>query len=834
MQSDVSPSGFPAIRLLLLALSVGLSYPVPSVAQPAHPPAAAQSAGVVEGAITTQNGTIHLAGALVSVRQNGAEVTSAGTDAEGRYRFTDLSPGTYEIAATLDGFDARTMPVTVVAGRSAEASLDLPIATVAERVEVSAPTTGVAAAGTLNSGEELKSKEMEQLAPSGGFQSALRLLASVLQVPNGVSIKGGRPNQASVQLGSTTLVDPATGFTRVSLPDDAIESVSVMPNPYAVEFGRFSSGLVVLQPRRAGDVWRTRLNELDPTFRTARNGNPVDVTGIGSFAPRLETGGPLLKNRLFLEQTAQFRLSRSDVPSRPENELRTDRWFSSFTRVDANLSPEHTLVATGGIFPRVTNLANLGTFMPPEATVDLHSRVNHGAITERSLWTDSFFTETTVQMHQYRTSGDPQGGAPMTLMPDTTLGNFFNRQERDTSTYQIVETASGSKNTWGGLHLYKFGMDLLHNEYSGSSASSSVFIRRSDGTLARRLDFVGPTTQAVTSTDLALFAQDRVQPTTRWYVEFGGRVDRDGITGRWNPTPRVGSAYVLNESGSAVLRGGFGVFYERTPSTAGVFSEFENTIDTRYAADGLTPLASPMLFTHVVAPELETARSLTWDAAYDHRLNQTIALHVGIINRSGAHEAIVNPVAISPLAGELQLASIGRSQYRELEVGMHLTHQPGIDVNVSYIRASSKADLNALTNYFDTLLWPIIGQNQYAPSNDVPHRLFARGRAMPTGKWLLLGTFDWRTGLPYSIVNETLDFVGARNSQRFPNYMRTELGVEHKMKILMLRPWVGVRVANAFRTWLPTDVQANVGSPLFGTFYNSEYRQFRIQVRFER
>jgi hypothetical protein len=33
---------------------------------------------------------------------------------------------------------------------------------------------------------------------------------------------------------------------------------------------------------------------------------------------------------------------------------------------------------------------------------------------------------------------------------------------------------------------------------------------------------------------------------------------------------------------------------------------------------------------------------------------------------------------------------------------------------------------------------------------------------------------------------------------------------------------------------LPTDVQANVDSPNFGTFYNSEYREFRIHVRFEK
>ncbi len=833
MQSDASTSGSPRNPFVLLVWAALLAWAMPVHAQTARP-AQAPSTGVVDGAITTQNGSIRLAGALVTLKKDGAEVTSVGTDGDGRYHIGDVQPGTYQLVASLDGFDTKTSSVTIAAGQSVEASIDLPIATVAERVEVSAPTTSVPATGTLSTGDELKSKEMEQLAPTGGFQSALRLLASVLQVPGGASIKGGRPNQASVQLGSTTLVDPATGFTRVSLPDDAIESVSVMPNPYAVEFGRFSSGLVVLQPRRAGDAWRTRLNELDPTFRTARNGNPIDVIGLGSFAPRIETGGPLLKNGLFLEQTAQFRFSQTDVPSRPVTDLRTDKWFSSFTRVDANLTPKHTMIATGGIFPRVTDLANLGTFIPPAATVDMHSHVNHAAVTERSLWTDTFFSETTVQMHDYETTGIPQGNAPMSLLPDTTLGNFYNRQQRHTSTFQLVETASGSKNAWGGLHLYKFGMDLLHNVYTGSSASNSVLIRREDGTLARRLDFTGPTLQSVTSTDLALFAQDRMQPTPRWYLEFGGRVDRDGITGRWNPTPRVGTAYVLNKSGSAVVRGGFGLFYERTPSTAGVFGQFESEFDTRFADDGVTPLGPPTLFTHVVAPNLETARSLTWDAAYDHRLSQSVALHVGVISRSGAHEAIVNPVTVNPVLGELRLASVGRSEYREFEVGLHYTHAPGIDVNVSYIRASSKADLNALTNYFDTLLWPVIGENQYAPSNDVPHRLFARGRAMPTGKWLLLGVFDWRSGLPYSVVNETLDFVGNRNDRRFPSWMRTELGVEHKTKILMLRPWIGVRVTNAFRAWLPTDVQANLGSPLFGTFYNSEYRQFRIQVRFER
>src|SRR5262249_8442324 len=198
-------------------------------------------------------------------------------------------------------------------------------------------SANVATGATLAPTDSIASRDIEQYA-SGGFHAALRLLASIIEVPGGLSIKGGRPSQAAVQIGVSTFVDPSTGLSTMSLPDDAIDSVAVLPNPYAVEYGRFSSGLVVIQTRRAGDTWKTRLNNLDPTFRTAR-GTMFNVQGIAAFAPRLETGGPIIKDQLFLEQTAQFRYGTSDVPSRPEDELKKTKWFSSFSRVDWNVSP---------------------------------------------------------------------------------------------------------------------------------------------------------------------------------------------------------------------------------------------------------------------------------------------------------------------------------------------------------------------------------------------------------------------------------------------------------------------------------------------------------------
>jgi hypothetical protein len=794
---------------------------------------ATASGGVIHGTVTTQNGTIPLGGVLVSLSSTlTTMVSTVVSEGDGTYRFEGLEAGKYRVSASLDGFDQKALEVTLSYNETIEAPLDLPIAGLAERVDVVAPQAAVvSSAGTLTQTDTLDSKELEQLAPGGGFQAALRLIASVIQVPGGVAIKGGRPSQASVQLGPGSFVDPSTGLSQVRLPDDAIDSVAVLPNPYAVEFGRFSSGLVLIQTRRATDRWRTRVNNLDPTLRT-RRGSAFHVTGIAGFSPRFETGGPLIKERLFIQQAAQYRYRSSDVPSRPVDELRRSHSFSSFTRADANLSDRHTLIALAGFFPTYTKFSTLGTFTPLDATVDLQGGVNTAAITERTLWSDSVFSETTAEVNRYRTDATPQGSTPMELLPENTRGNFFNRQMRSTTSYQLIESVSGSVKQGNVLHLFKGGIDLLHSRFTGTSASGPVLIKRTDGTLVRRLDFSGPTRQRQNSTDLAIFAQDRLQPTNRWYVELGARVDRDGIVKRMNITPRVGTAILFNETGTSVLRGGVGLFYERTPSAAGAFEQYEFAHDVRYR-DGV-PVGPALTFVHTIAPDLRTSRSLTWDAAYDHRFNTRWALHVGSIDRRGEHELLVVPV-VDGSGSQLRLSSGGRSRYREVEVGLHYTRGTQADVNVSYVRAQARAHTNAFTQYYDAVQWPIVGENAYAPARaDVPHRLLWRSRVLPTPRWLVVAVIDWRSGLPYSTVNDTLDFVGPRQAFRFPQYIRTELGLEHRVKIKNIRPWVGVRVDNALQAWLPSDVQANVTSPAFGTFYNSEYRQFRIQLRFER
>ena len=788
--------------------------------------------GAIAGTVSTQNGSVRLPGVVVVVKgEADGDLPPPVSDGEGTFVVPGLPPGRYTLTAALDGFQPVEMSVTVAAGATVSVTLDLPFA-VAEQVDVVARTV-VSGSDSLATTETVDNKETQLLAPGEGIQTAVRLTSGVIETSGGDSINGARPNQASLQLGAATLVDPATNLSRVTLPADGIDSVSVVSNPYEVEFGRFSSGLVMIQTRRAGEAWKIHVNNFQPNLRVKRN-TVFDATGILAWKPSLEFGGPVVKDRVFLEQTGQYYYQTTDINSRPENELRTTNWVSSLTRIDANVSEGESLVVSVGFVPGSVSNATLGTFTPPPATADIDNRFSHAMMTERAQIGSQTFLESMLAFHTFDTSVEGKGAATMQLLPDTTLGNFFNRQDRRTTSFQWVETVSGSRKGPLGVHALKAGIDLLHTGYEGTSASRPVLVRRSDGTLARGLTFGSQTEQSVHGTDFAAFAQDRVQPGTRWWVEFGGRLDRDAITTRIGATPRVGAAVLLDESGNTVLRGGVGVFYERTPLVAGVFDDFENTLDTRYDTDGVTPLGPAVLYTHVTEPDLQPARSTAWDFSYDKRLNRTFAVRLSVLGRQGSHQLVVDPVRTGT-GGALLLSSTGESSYLQQEVNVHVTRGTRLDLTTSYVHSSAHQDLNDLVDFYDSVLQPIIGANAYAPATaDAPNRLFAHGRAMPNGVWMVLGTFDWRSGLPYSIVNETLDFVGSRNEQRFPTYLRVDAGVERLVSVAKVHAWVGIRFANALNSFLPVDVQANQGAPDFGHFYNSPIREYRIQVRLEK
>ena len=221
------------------------------------------------------------------------------------------------------------------------------------------------------------------------------------------------------------------------------------------------------------------------------------------------------------------------------------------------------------------------------------------------------------------------GTEPMTYAPETQSGSFFNNQERDVRSVQVVEALSLTRNWWRGQHVFKVGTDVQRSWYEGSSISRLLEIRRLDGSLAERTVFGGPTLQDSAAVEIAFFAQDRWRLGSRVTLELGIRADRDGIVEHINWAPRAGAAIGVLPEGRAIVRGGFGKFVQRTPLNVSTFESFEPRFVSRFAPSG-APLGGPLAIRNVLEDDLHTPEAYVANVEWDQRFGRRFLLKAGI------------------------------------------------------------------------------------------------------------------------------------------------------------------------------------------------------------
>ena len=796
-------------RLLALAL-VGAASSLAAAQTPA-------AFGAIQGVASTSPNTAPLPGVTVTLVAEPDErrIGVVVTDADGTFRFENLAAGRYRLAASLPGFDEVVRGGLVVSsGTSLDVELDVPF-TLQQRSDV----VGVAQTVAPTAGaQESVAGRLIDIAPVKGddFQALLPLLPGVVRGQDGrINMKGGRPTQTGLQLSQAYVSDPSTGDAGFDLPVDAVESVDVMPNPYAAEYGRFSSGVAKIETRKGFPEWRTIANNFIPVpcFRIC-DGQSL---GIRAFDPRLLIGGPLIKDRLLLSMSLQAHWQRIRVPSLPDGKNDTGvASLVSFSRLDWRVR-DHDVKATLAFFPRSMTAVNLNTFNPVEATPTFKQRGFNIEVADSKRFSPTALLDTTVNVRQFDVHVDGDGSRVYTITPDGTSGTFFNRQDRRSHTLQWIESFSTVRRG-AGDHLLKVGADILRLGFDGESESRPVEIRRSDGSLSQRLEYDGLTTQRVVTTDVALFGQDAWRMNDRLLVELGTRFDRNGVIGRNNVSPRVGAVIGVLADGRGILRGGTGLFYERTPLLAGAFTSLDVQTVTRFAPDGSARDA--VRYVNTVTSPLRTASGRVWNVDYDHRLTKTLALRLNHLERRGRHELVVNPTLLSGQS-LLDLTSSGGSRYRETEATLRYRGDGQRELTVSYVHSRSAADLNAFDAYFGNFRNPVIRANAASVTNvDVPNRLVALG-VLPIEKWMIAPLVEVRSGFPYSIVDEDQNFVGVRNRARFPRFVSLDLSINREIELKGRRVRIGFKANHVLNNFVPRDVQANVGSPAFGTFYNS-------------
>ena len=783
---------------------------------PAHDPQLGTTGRVIV-TVTTLEGAVHMPGVQVELRDAAAAIVIARsvTDGTGQVTFPDVAPGEYIVIASRPGFVTReTAPFTVGAGASARVLIDTPLTFELPQVEVRATAPSPTDSVQPVSMSDMLSGSLLESAPLQGddFRSLLPLLPGVVRGADGrLRLKGGQPVQSALQISSASLNDPSTGDFDLDLPAQSVQSVEVLANPFAAEYGRFSASITQIRTRRGTNDWRVSTGNLVPRIRGV-------FKGIRGFEPLFSVRGPLRVDRLFAAADVQFRYVATPVRSLPGEPDMTLRSFDAFTRFDAVVSPRHTVGGALVLFPRRVRRASMNTFRPIETTADVDQKGWAVGVVDRIALARRVVVESTVSIRRFEIHVDPVSDQPMTYAPDSERGGFFNRHEREVTSVQWVEALSFSRNIAGGQHVFKLGADLQRSSYTGESSSRPVEIRRLDGTLAERIDFGGPTAQQVAGTELAVFAQDRWRVSPRVTLEFGLRFDRDPVVERINTSPRAGIAIGVLPEGRGILRGGAGKFVQRTPLNVDAFASLEPRTVARFDAAGALVGLPVHLVNHPDASSLRTPEAVVGNVEWDQRFGRRVLLKIGVLARRGTHEYILEP---EPALGRLRLSSTGTSRYRELEMTTRYLGSERRDLTFSYVWSHGTADLNTYDQFFGTLRHPIVRPNASGLiPTDVPHRLLVRGTVGLPGQWDLSPVLELRSGFPWSPVDEYQDFVGARQSGRLPAVRTLDLSIVRPWRVWKYRFRAGVKLYNVLGASAARDVQTNISSPDFGRAFN--------------
>jgi hypothetical protein len=249
---------------------------------------------------------------------------------------------------------------------------------------------------------------------------------------------------------------------------------------------------------------------------------------------------------------------------------------------------------------------------------------------------------------------------------------------------------------------------------------------------------------------------------------------------------------------------------------------------SRFAVDGL-PLGAPVRLVHAIDGSLRTPESIVQTVAWDQRFGRRFFFKTAYLHRNGSHAYILDP---NRARGVLRLSSAGESKYWELETTARFLASEYRDLTVSYVRSHSTRDLNDYDDFFGNFRNPIIRSNENSLSpTDVPNRLIVRGTVGLPGRWVFVPLYEWRTGFPWSAVNEFQDFVGRRNrSGRLPTVSTLDFTLARPWRFRKYEFIGGIKVYNAFNTGNERDVQNNLASPDYGKFFNPIQRSIGFVV----
>jgi hypothetical protein len=661
----------------------------------------------------------------------------------------------------------------------------------------------------------------------------LPLVPGVIRTPAGrVQISGLDEEHSSLLVNSVNVNDPATGAFGLSVPIDAVDLLKVMQSPYLAQYGSFTAGVVSAETRPGGDKWDYSLNDPFPDFRI-RSGH---LEGVRDASPRLNLGGPLIKDHLYFVEGFEYLVDNAEVRTLPfpVNETRS-KAVNSFTQLDAVLNSRNTITATLHFAPHSIDYANLNYFDPQPVTPNADYQENTGTITHRFAIGDGLLMSTFAGT-QVATNVEGQSQNTMVLSPVGNSGSYFGQQGRGATRFQWLETWSPANVQWHGQHALQIGGILAHAEDEGAVAGRDVGIVNTSGQFLRTISFAGSGRFSLSDIESALYVQDHWILNKHLATDAGVRFETQSLTSTSRFAPRWGLAWSPSGDSSTVIRGGLGVFYDSIPLETYAFSRYPEQIITTYDGGGnitdgprqflnvISQSPSRFPFIHQLSRNGNFAPySFAWNIEGERIISQYLSIRLRYL-----HADAYNQLTLSPQSGSesaLVLAGSGALQSRQFEFTSRLGANKERQLFFSYVRQFAAGDITDASTYLGDFPFPVVRSQITAhTTGEIPNRFLLWGAVSLPWQMHLWPHIEYRNGFTWQPVDQLQNYIslGSAAQPRYPRYFAADFRIAKDFKVASKH---AVRLSLTFRNLTnhnnPLQVHNNIDDPLYGSFFGN-------------
>jgi len=626
---------------------------------------AQQANGSLRGQVLDEFGAAIVGATVTLVNANGAEKTLTTND-QGMYAFTGLVPGKYTLRVVTSGFAPyENTEVEVAAGRGGQPlNVTLKVTIEEQKVTVQSDAHALSTDAENNAGAiVLKGADLESLPDDpDDLASALQALAGPSAGPNGGQI----------------FID---GFTGGRLPPLAsIREIRINSNPFSAEYDRLGFGRIEILTKPGTDKLRGqvsfnfnqgRLNSRNP-FAATRP--PHEQRQYGG-----NLGGPLSKKKAsFFVDFDKRDIDDETVinAADPLTGLKfsdtfpvPSRRFTISPRLDYQLNANNTLVLRYN-YTHTTRIGGVGGFSLPSQKFDVTGTEQSVQLTETAVIHKTIVNEIRFSFEHDVNSQIGDGSIPTTNVADNfvdggvSVGHSSNTQNE----IQLQNNTSFTK----GRHTLKLGerVHFVHID--------DISMRNFNGTwnFNRFQDFqnsspsqfritTGQPSATVSQVDFGIYGQDDWKVRPNLTLNLGLRYENQtNISSNFNIAPRLGFAWSPGgrPQPKTVVRGGFGVFYDRIGENLTLNAERLNgenqkefiVTNPNFYPNIPTPpqLAAFQIPVSIyqLAPDIQVPYTMQSVISVEHQLPKNFTLAVSYINARTLHVLRVRNIN-TPLPG---------------------------------------------------------------------------------------------------------------------------------------------------------------------------------------